>query len=63
MGESAWQRSEGCADGNCVEVKSGGDDLVLLRSSLEPATVLRLTTAEWSAFRIGMERGDFDRPH
>jgi hypothetical protein len=58
-GERGWQRGEYCADTNCVEVKFNGDDEVLLRSSLQPATVLQLTTGEWTAFRDGMRRGDY----
>jgi hypothetical protein len=57
--EPRWRRSRDCADGNCVEVKFDGDDEVLLRSSLRPAVVLRLTNGEWSSFRDRMARGDY----
>lgn len=59
-GEPVWRRSRRCADAACVEVRNDGDGRVLLRSTLSPETVLSLTADEWSAFRAGVTRGDFD---
>jgi uncharacterized protein DUF397 len=59
-GKPVWRKSARCTDGTCVEVMDDGDGRVLMRSSLHPETVLRLTTAEWSAFLAGVTHGDFD---
>jgi len=60
-GEPTWQRAKDCAEGGCVEVMFNGEgDGVILRSSLQPATTLRLTTDEWTAFRDRMAAGDYD---
>lgn len=59
--DSRWRRSD-CADGACVEVKVDNGGEVLVRSSLRPAAVLRLSAHEWSAFLEGAARGDFDDP-
>jgi hypothetical protein len=58
-GEPRW-RSTQCSDGACVEVRFDRGDEVLVRSSLQPAKVLRLTTDEWKAFRDRVARGDYD---
>ncbi|NMO51208.1 DUF397 domain-containing protein [Actinoplanes sp. TBRC 11911] len=54
--DSDWRSSEYCS----VAVKRNGPDEVLLRDNQRPATVLRLTTAEWSAFRDRVTSGEFD---
>lgn len=54
--ESEWRSSEYGA----VVVKHNGDDEVLVRHDRQPATVLRLTAAEWSAFRDRVTSGEFD---
>ena len=60
QGERAWRRSTRCADAACVEVMDAGDGRVLVRSSLRPEAVLRLTIDEWSVFVGGVKDGDFD---
>ena len=59
-GRPVWRRSRSCSDAACVEVMRVNDGPVFLRSSLNPEAVLRFTADEWSAFRTGMSRGDFD---
>jgi hypothetical protein len=54
-----WRRSSLCSDTTCVEVMHDRDGEVLLRNSRRPEAVVRLTAAEWSAFRKGVTSGDF----
>ncbi|MEV0270977.1 DUF397 domain-containing protein [Hamadaea sp. NPDC050747] len=54
-----WRRSSRCEAATCAEVSFEGSD-VLIRSSLAPETVVRLTGEEWQAFRDGVVAGDFD---
>jgi hypothetical protein len=55
---SRWYKSRKCADSACVEVAGAGDD-VLIRSSLQPEKIVRVTKAEWTAFVEGVQDGDF----
>ncbi|MET7360896.1 DUF397 domain-containing protein [Streptomyces sp. NPDC005562] len=43
-----------------VEIAYLPEGAVAMRSSLEPATVLRYTEAEWRAFVLGARDGEFD---
>ncbi|MEV0271657.1 DUF397 domain-containing protein [Hamadaea sp. NPDC050747] len=55
----AWERSERCGDGACVEAASQGDE-ILVRDSKDPSgPVLRFTRREWEAFLGGVEDGQF----
>ncbi|MCP2325034.1 hypothetical protein HDA40_003541 [Hamadaea flava] len=54
-----WRRAAGCESTSCAEVRRDGDD-VLIRSSLAPAQMVRLTDEEWRVFRAGVAAGDFD---
>jgi Domain of unknown function (DUF397) len=54
-----WRRSARCESGSCAEVKRDGDG-VLIRSSLAPEAMIRLTDDEWQVFRAGVAAGDFD---
>lgn len=56
---TGWRRSSKCEAGTCAEVKFA-DDGVLMRSSLAPETMIRLTAREWDAFLAGVVAGDFD---
>jgi hypothetical protein len=49
QGNGPWRRSAQCSDGNCVEVNTG-DDGVLVRNSAEPGVELPLATETWKAF-------------
>lgn len=55
---SDWIRARRCEGGACAEVARDGRD-VLLRSSLAPDVVVRLTREEFEAFRLGVLAGDF----
>ncbi|EGX57547.1 regulator, BldB [Streptomyces zinciresistens K42] len=43
-----------------VEIAYLPEGAVAMRSSLDPATVLRYTEAEWRAFVLGARDGEFD---
>jgi len=55
---SRWYKSRKCADSSCVEVAGSGDD-ILIRNSLQPEKIVRVTKAEWTAFVEGVQNGDF----
>ncbi len=57
--DTGWRRSRFCQSGECAEVTRQGN-AILLRSSTDPAAVVRLTAAEWRAFAQGVRAGEFD---
>jgi hypothetical protein len=56
---SNWRRSTFCANGECAEIAKE-DGLILMRSSLDPHTVIKYTTEEFRALRLGFQSGEFD---
>lgn len=57
--EIAWRRASRCANGECVEVGSR-DNLILLRDSKEPAgAVLAYSQEDWIAFVTAVKAGEF----
>ena len=57
--ELRWHQGRACDAGNCVEVATSGDE-VLLRSSLSPQVVLTVSRGEWREFLGGAKDGLFD---
>jgi hypothetical protein len=57
-----WRQSSRCDTGACVEIARSGDD-VLVRSSMRPGAVLRLTAAEFHAFCRDLVNGRYGRWH
>ena len=53
-----WHQSSRCDTGACVEIARCGND-VLVRSSLRPGAVLRLTVPEFQAFCIDLVNGGY----
>jgi hypothetical protein len=53
-----WRPSSRCDTGACVEIARSGDD-VLVRSSLRPGAVLRLTATEFQTFCNDLVRGRY----
>jgi hypothetical protein len=53
-----WHR---CESGACVEVAAAGDEDVLLRSTLDPDTMVTLSRAEWNGFLAGVRKGAFNK--
>lgn len=49
-------------DGNCVEMRQRGDDLVQVRDTKDAGTgpTLGFTKAEFAAWLDGAKRGEFD---
>jgi hypothetical protein len=58
-GEPVWRIHAQCESGACIEVAAVGD-VVLIRSSLNPATSVAMTRDEWQGFLIAVKDGDFD---
>jgi hypothetical protein len=57
-----WRKSKASEAGNCVEVASGSES-VLLRDSQNPSgPMLRFSHPEWIAFLQGTRGGKFDLP-
>ncbi|MFJ6836483.1 DUF397 domain-containing protein [Streptomyces sp. NPDC091209] len=57
----AWQSAPGTEEHEeRVEIAYLPGGAVAMRSSLDPATVLRYTEAEWRAFVLGARDGEFD---
>ncbi|MEV3932166.1 MULTISPECIES: DUF397 domain-containing protein [unclassified Streptomyces] len=46
--------------GPWIEIAFGPDDLVYLRETGAPATVVTTTTEKWEAFAQGVAAGEFD---
>jgi|1185.fasta_scaffold511100_2 predicted secreted Zn-dependent protease len=56
----AWQRSDFCGNGACVEVASAATGVILVRDSKDPdGPKLRFTRAEWDAFVAGIKADYF----
>jgi hypothetical protein len=62
LSRAAWRKSSfsGYANKNCVEVAPVGGQIAV-RDSKDPAgPALLFTRAEWSAFLLGANAGEFD---
>lgn len=59
--ETKWTRAR-CDTSACVEVRASlvFEDTVVLRSSVNPQSVLPVKRDEWAAFVAGVKAGDFD---
>ncbi|MER5967431.1 DUF397 domain-containing protein [Streptomyces sp. NPDC002057] len=56
-----WEGAPGTSpDEERVEIARLPEGAVAMRSSLDKATVLRYTKAEWDAFVLGARDGEFD---
>jgi hypothetical protein len=59
-GEPAWHTSRRCDSGQCLQVRTSGE-AVLVRSSADPDDrYVTLSRDEWRAFVAGVKEGDFD---
>lgn len=60
MSEIQWQKSSYSTDGEeCVELASAAE-LVLVRESDGPNTIITSSQANLRAFMLGVKAGDFD---
>lgn len=58
LSDGAWLKSSFCANGECVEVTRKGD-LVLMRSSNEPQTIVSYSLEDWQLFLQRVKSGHF----
>ena len=56
--DSAWRRPSYCAGGECAEIAMV-DNMIALRSSTEPGSVVRYTNEEWRALVLAITAGEF----
>jgi hypothetical protein len=56
--ESAWRRSRYCQGGECAEIAKFGN-VIALRSSTAPSSVVRYTAEEWQALVRAIKAGEF----
>jgi hypothetical protein len=56
--ETVWRRPSYCAGGECAEIAKL-DDMIALRSSTAPSSVVRYTTEEWQALVRAISAGEF----
>ncbi|MFZ3557627.1 DUF397 domain-containing protein [Streptomyces sp. BH055] len=59
----AWQRAAprgANGPGPWIEIAFGNGDLVYLRETSAPDTVVTTTRAKWDAFALGVRAGEFD---
>ena len=58
--EISWQTAERCDSGQCVQVGTRGQ-AILIRSSADPdGTFATFSRDEWHVFVAGVKDGDFD---
>ena len=58
--ESTWRTAKRCDNGQCVEIGTIGN-FVLVRSSADPdGTNLTMGCSEWREFVAGVKDGEFD---
>jgi predicted secreted Zn-dependent protease len=55
----AWRKSSASASGNCVEVAAAADRILVRDTKDRAGHVLSFTQAEWRAFLIGVDSGEF----
>jgi Domain of unknown function (DUF397) len=61
-GTASWRRSRhsGSTGGHCVEVAAGGDGVIRVRDSKDPAGPrLAFAPGPWTAFLRGISDGEF----
>lgn len=58
--QPVWHKSSYCGNSTCVEVAKVGSDTYLIRDSKTPESrALSFTKAEWLAFVVGVQAGEF----
>lgn len=58
-GDPTWHAGRACEAGQCVEIAALGET-VMVRSSIKPDSILKVTRAEWQEFLAGAKEGLFD---
>ena len=58
--EAAWRTAGRCDNGQCVEIGTA-NELILVRNSADPAgTRISLKSSEWQIFINRVKAGDYD---
>ncbi|MFS8199166.1 DUF397 domain-containing protein [Streptomyces sp. CWNU-52B] len=58
-----WERAappEATGPGPWIELAFGDDELVYIRETSDPDTVVTTTQKKWDAFVLGVQAGEFD---
>ena len=58
-----WERAappEATGPGPWIELAFGDNDLVYIRETSDPETVVTTTQKKWDAFVLGVQAGEFD---
>ncbi len=58
--ETPWRTATMSGGGNCVQVKSQNDLIVIGNSRFADGPFLSYTPDEWAAFLDGAKKGEFD---
>jgi Domain of unknown function (DUF397) len=56
--EYGWRRPSYCQGGECAEIAKVGD-MIALRSSTAPDSIVRYSNAEWRALAQAIKAGEF----
>lgn len=56
----AWRKSRDSGTGDCVEVASDGERILVRDSKERQGGTLSFTESEWRAFLSGVRKGEFD---
>jgi len=59
---TGWKKSSRSAQGDCVEVDLGGDEVLIRDTKDRQGPVLAVSADAWQAFLDGVREGEFDRP-
>jgi hypothetical protein len=60
MGEPIWRTARRCESGQCVEIGTLGDSVLIRNSADRDGERLALSRDEWQEFVAGVKDGDFD---
>jgi hypothetical protein len=55
-----WRKSQASAQGDCVEVATSPEGVLVRNSKDRSGPVLTFTPTEWTAFLAGVRSGEFD---
>ena len=58
--QESWRTATMSGGGNCVQVKSQDDMIIVRHSRLADGPFLSYTRDEWVAFLDGAKKGEFD---
>jgi Domain of unknown function (DUF397) len=62
LSQAKWRKSSHSSANGCVEVARVGEYVAIRDSKDQQGSALIFTPAEWRAFLLGVEDGEFGRP-